>query len=167
MSVFGYLRDRRFDGYLRRRLPHELDRLVDAAVAAYRSGSTETRQAMTNDLGPRVAGVLSAYGERMAAMAVRTRSAEPLRRGLVAMGVAEEHLDDSRTNLIVLGAVNHSAKTIGTDLATIIDDVAADLPARVLGTFRTFDSRSERDKSLQAMGLGTQGVGDSFRYVPA
>jgi hypothetical protein len=119
---------------------------------------------MADEMDSDIAEVLSAYGERMAAMAVRQRSAEPLRRGLVAMGLADALLKDSRVNLIVLAAVNHSATTIGTELSRMIEEVAPDLPESASAKFRAFTKRSERDKSLQSMGLGAQGAGESFRY---
>jgi hypothetical protein len=165
MTIVRRLRDREFNGYLRRRIPHPLDDVVDEVVAAYRDGSPETRREMESDLTERVAGVLSVYGERMAAVAVRSRSPEPLRRGLVGMGMADAALDDDRMNLIVLAAVHHSAETIGTDLATVIDDVADELPESALERFRAFTRRPERSKSLHAMGLGTMGAGDTFRYT--
>jgi hypothetical protein len=139
--------------------------VVDSAIAAYRSAPKAAQKAIGDKLDLDIGGVLSVYGERMAAIAVRTRSSDPLRRGLVAMGLAEGHLEDFRDNLIVLAAVNHSAITIGTELSRLLDDVAADLPERALEGFRDFVRRPERDKSLQSMGLGIRGVGESFRYV--
>ncbi len=122
---------------------------------------------MIGELDQRAAGVLSVYGERMAAIAVRTRSPDPLRRGTVAMGMADGLLEDARANLIVLAAVNHSAIMIGTSLSRLIDEVADDLPEPAAAGFRAFANRSERDKSLQAMGLGTVGTEDRFRYTSA
>jgi len=74
-TSWSRFQDRRFNGYLGVRLPHELDGEVDAFVIAYMSRPEPL------DLGRRAAGVLSAYGQRMASVAVRTRAPEPLRRG--------------------------------------------------------------------------------------
>jgi hypothetical protein len=164
MNIAARLTGKQFNGYLRIRLPHELDVVVDQVVAAYRSATPAVRQAIVSDLHPRAAGVLSAYGERMAAIAVRSQSVEPLQRGLVAMGVADRRLEHYRTNLYVLAAVNHSAVAIGSDLPNVIDSIAPDLPEAALARFRRFTERSERDKSLQAFGLGVVGAGGTFRY---
>jgi hypothetical protein len=94
MNITARLTGKQFNGYLRLRLPHELDDVVNQVVAAYRSATPAERQAIVSDMQPRAAGVLSAYGERMAAIAVRSQSVEPLQRGLVAMGMADR---DSRT----------------------------------------------------------------------
>lgn len=165
MSIASSLSDKQFSGYLRRQIPHELDGAVEKVVAAYRSGTHAAKQALLDDLNPRTAGVLSSYGERMAAVAVRARSDEPLRRGIVAVGMADGKLDDSRTNLVVLAAINHSAESVGTDLSRLINDLQSDLPPSALANLRAFVQRNERDKSLQAMGLATMGSGDSFRYT--
>jgi hypothetical protein len=164
MNITARLTGKQFNGYLRLRLPHELDDVVNQVVAAYRSATLAERQAIVSDMQPRAASVLSAYGERMAAIAVRSQSVEPLQRGLVAMGMAEGRLEDNRTNLYVLAAVNHSAVTIGSDLTTVIDGIASELPEAALAGFRRFTERSERDKSLQAFGLGVVGTGGTFKY---
>jgi hypothetical protein len=161
----GRLSDEQFNGYLSRRIPHELDDLVADVVMTYRGASPTRRREMIAGLDTHAAEVLSVYGERMAAVAVRARSAEALRRGIVAMGMAQARLDDRRTNAIVLAAVNHSATLIGTDLSSLLAETAAELPEQVLEAFRRFAGRADRDKSLQAMGLRTTGVADSFRYA--
>jgi hypothetical protein len=68
MTDLARLGDRRFNGYLRIRLPHELDSQVEAVVAAYVDSSEPDRRAMTNGINGRIASVLSAYGQRMASL---------------------------------------------------------------------------------------------------
>jgi hypothetical protein len=165
VCTIGSLRDRQFNGYLRRRIPHELDGAVDTVVEGYRVAAPRTRRAMLDQIDRPVAGVLSAYGERMAAIAVHTGSPEPLLRALIGMGMADAVLDDRRDNLIVLAAVNHAAASVGTDLDRLIEQVAGVLPESAVETLRAFAGRSERDKSLRAMALATDGSGDTFRFV--
>ena len=161
------LNNRDFNGYLRRRIPHDLDKTVEEFVQAFRSARPQGRQELISGLTPRAAGVLSSFGERMAAVAVRTRSIGYLRLGLVAVGLAEGRLDDPRTNLVVLAAIHHSATEIGSSLADLIDDVAVDLSGQAVATFRAFAQRDNYDKSLRVMGLGTAGQGEDFRYISA
>jgi hypothetical protein len=163
-SVFN---DRSFNGYLRRRIPHAQDDVVREFVREYLSASQAGRQAMTSRMSQQAAGVLGSFGERMGVVAVRTRSVEPLRLGLVAMGLAEGREDDPRANLYGLAVVNHSATELGTSLAALIDVVKSDLPPAALAAFTDFVGWKDRDKSLAAFGLGTAGQGDEFRYVPA
>ncbi|MEU5438734.1 hypothetical protein AB0G73_36110 [Streptomyces sp. NPDC020719] len=128
--ALALLNDKRLNGYLRVRLPHDLDGLVDAAVLEYTNSTPQARQALDNAVSPRAAGVLSAYGQRMAAIAVRTQSRTPLRHGLTAVAMAHGHLDDPRDNLFPLAALNHSATLLGDTLHQHITDLAHLLPPR-------------------------------------
>ncbi|MFF1680301.1 hypothetical protein [Streptomyces sp. NPDC058256] len=157
-------RDRRFNGYLRVKLPHDLDTEVRPVVTAYMNGSVPVRQKMINSMDGRTAGVLSAYGQRMASVAVRARSVEALRLGLVAVGLAEGRLDDPRDNLFVLAAVNDSASLIGTSLRELIADMEGFLPSAGLAGLQEFDQRKDRDKSIQAMGIRRMGTDQDFLY---
>jgi len=171
MGLMDQLAGKRFNGYLAVRLPHELDDVVTSAVTAYRRAAPAARRDASEAVRPRAAGVLSAYGQRMAAMAVRTGSKEPLRNALVAMGLAQSRLDDPRDNLIVLAAVNHAADSVAGSvdegaLAALIDELADVLPAAAAATFRGFAARPAPAKSLPAMGLRGWGAREDFRYVP-
>ncbi|MEV0734989.1 hypothetical protein AB0I51_03275 [Streptomyces sp. NPDC050549] len=158
MTSLSRFQDRRFNGYLGVRLPHALDAEVDVFVTAYMSSPKPL------DMGPRAAGVLSAYGRRMASVAVRTRSAEPLRRGLVAVGLAEAWLEDPRNNLYGLAALHDGASLIGTPFSGLITEVSRCLPPSGLAALRDFDGRQERAKSIEVMGIRRTGEGETFLY---
>ncbi|MFF3967867.1 hypothetical protein ACFYZI_40725 [Streptomyces griseorubiginosus] len=158
------LRDKRFNGYLRIRLPHELDTEVETIVAAYMQASTPVRQRMTDSIDGRTAGVFSAYGQRMASTAVRAQSVEPLKRGLVSVSLAEGRLNQPYDNLFVLAALNDAAIVIGSTLKTVLADVARVLPQTGLTAIQKFDQRQDRDKTLESMGLRTTGSGQTFLY---
>lgn len=168
MGAIRRLEGKQFNGYLGNRIPHELDDVVTPIVDAYWHGNAAARKGMLDELGPRSAGVLSAYGQRMATVAVRTQSTEPLLRGLVSMGMAApllEHLEGNQSNLIVLAAVNHAAETLGHDLNRLLDQIAPVLPDPALAHFRGFAGQDTHHKRLAAMGLRAVGTGDEFRYV--
>ncbi|MCX4852118.1 hypothetical protein [Streptomyces sp. NBC_00893] len=167
VTVPSMLEGKRFNGNLKIKLPHELDEIVESVVAGYMQATPSSRGGILGTVRTRAAGVLSAYGERMAAIGVRTGSQAPLCRALVAMGMADRSLEDSRNNLIVLAAVNHSAVMIESSLDQILAEVAQFLPSSALVKFQAFARREESDKSLWSMGLGVFGVGESFRYVSA
>ncbi|MFE5813124.1 hypothetical protein ACFQ6S_06915 [Streptomyces sp. NPDC056479] len=101
----------------------------------------------------------------MASVAVRTRSVDVLRRGIIAIALAEGHLDDPRDNLFVLAAANDSTTLIGTSLARVTDDAKGLLPPVGLAALQAFEQRHESDKSLKAMGIRTSGDGQGFLYV--
>ncbi|MFF4472905.1 hypothetical protein ACFYZ3_25470 [Streptomyces sp. NPDC001599] len=158
------LKDSRFDGYLRHPLPHERDAAVDAVITSYLKGTAPVRQRAIDDLGTRSASVLSVYGQRMASAAVRAGSVDTLRRGLVAVGMAQARLGDARENLYPLAALNDAAALLGTSLRTLITDVSDSLPSSVVDELRAFDQRQEQDKSLEGMGLRRLGSGQTLLY---
>jgi hypothetical protein len=159
------LLDRRFNGYRGILLPHELDDVVTAVVVGYQESSASARQEVLDRVPPGAAGVLSVFGERMAAMAVRTDSVVPLYRGIVGMGMAQRALEDPRDNLYALAAVRHASVRVRTTISRLVEDLREYLPEPAAELFSSFDGRAERDKSLAAMGLAACGSGDGFRYV--
>ncbi|WOT40585.1 hypothetical protein [Streptomyces coeruleorubidus] len=159
------LRDRRFNGYLRVKLPHVLDTEVEAIVTAYMTGSPSVRDAIVGDVHGRPAEVLSAYGQRMASVAVRTGGIDALRRGVVAIGLAEGRLDDPRNNLFVLAAVNDSASLLGTTLQAVIDDVKGLLPPAGVAGLQQFALYADSEKSIEAYGIRRCGSGQDFFYA--
>ncbi|MFH9888020.1 hypothetical protein ACH4OQ_38250 [Streptomyces luteogriseus] len=159
------LRDRRFNGYLGVRLPHALDAEVEAIVTAYMTASPSVRNTMVNEVHGRAAGVLSAYGQRMASVAVRTGDIDALRRGVVATGLAEGRLDDPRNNLFVLAAVNDSASLLGTTLQAVIDDVKGLLPPAGVAGLQQFVHYEDSEKSIEAFHIRRCGSGQDFLYA--
>ncbi|WP_433063590.1 hypothetical protein [Dactylosporangium sp. CS-033363] len=164
MTVAARLNDRQFRGHRVRRIPHPLDDVIIAVIASYRTASPSERQAMADELNGVALGALCTFPERSAAVAVRTQSVEPLRQGLAGLGMVAGRLSDPHAHLYPLAAVNHAADLLGTDLATIIGAMARELSEAASTQFRLFVSRNDRDKSLKAFGLQTQGEGDTFRY---
>ncbi|MFB6560287.1 hypothetical protein ACFCYH_15605 [Streptomyces sp. NPDC056400] len=161
------LDDRRFNGYLKIRLPHELDSVVDSFIDAYQSATRKGRQELVGSVSPRAAAVLSSFGQRMAAQAVRSGSEKPLERAVVAIAIAEQRLLDPRENLIVLAAMNHSAELLNSSLPQIVARMAGTIPPRITAGLEEFCQRDEHDKSLKSMGLGASGSGGTFLYVSA
>ncbi|MFD7246845.1 hypothetical protein ACFV6Y_33445 [Streptomyces massasporeus] len=159
------LRDRRFNGYLRVKLPHALDAEVEAVVTAYMTGTPSARDTIVSAVDGRVAGVFSAYGQRMASMAVRTGDIDALRRGVVATGLAEGRLEDPRDNLFVLAAVNDSASLLGTTLLAVIDDVKGLLPPAGVAGLQQFARYEDSQKSIETYHIRRCGSGQDFLYT--
>ncbi|MGW4116869.1 hypothetical protein ACWEFJ_38850 [Actinosynnema sp. NPDC004786] len=164
MATVRHLLDRRFNGYIGIKLPHELDDLVESVVVGYLDATAAARQEILDAVRPRAAGVLCVFGQRMATMAVRTDSTVPLYRGIVGMGMAERTLDEPRNSLFVLATVHHSATTLGTTITRLATDMRRYLPEPAYENFLAFDQRTEKNKSLRAFGLAACGSGDEFRY---
>ena len=153
----------RFNGYLRRPIPDESDELVERVVQAYRQESPASRRERLSGLSRSEAEVLNVYAERMAVAAVRMRAIEPIRLGLIALGMAGAL--DFRENLMVLSLLNHSAEMLGASYDGLVEEVARVVPPRALERLQAFGRRPARDKEIRAMGYGTEGAGAGFRYV--
>ena len=158
------LNDKQFSGHRTRRIPHPLDNVIAAVVNDYRSARPSQRQAMLQDVTAGPAAILCGFAERLAAVAVRTHTVVPLHQALVAVGMAVEALDDYRDHLYPLVAVQHSAALLGTSYTALVGSVADELTPWALAQLRAFDARDDRDRSLQAFGLRTEGDADEFRY---
>jgi hypothetical protein len=164
MTIAARLNDRQLNGHRARRIPHPLDDVLAEVIAAYRAATPREQGALVGELNSVGIGALCTFSERLAAVAVRAESVEPLREGLIGLGMVAALLDDPHDHLYSLAAVNHSANLLGTDLAAVIDSVANELPGAALDQFRAFARRVDRHKSLEAFGLRASGHGDTFRY---
>ncbi|WP_216901028.1 hypothetical protein [Nocardia alni] len=166
MSVLGPLLSKRFRDYtvVDKRIPDERDMVVTGIIDAYRAGTPTARTEIRDELGPRTAASLNCYGQRMASLARRSQSPEPLERAVIAVGLAVPLLEDYRNSLFVLAAINHAAEALGTDLSHLIEPFAPIIPDRGMAALRAFAGREENDKSLRAFGIRILGDGADFRY---
>jgi len=164
VSIVARINDRRLSGQRLRRIPHPYDEDVLAVIEAYRQANAVERQVMLDELGRGGISVLNGFADRLAAIAVRIRSVEPLRQGLVALGMVADLLNDWRDHLFGLAVIKHSAGLLGTSLSTLIDSVADEVPPTAVARFRAFDARADQHKTLSAFNRRTEGSGDQFRY---
>lgn len=158
------LNGKKFYGYLKVKLPHELDAIVESVVSDFMKAPGEARATTLEKITLDSAAVLCSYGERMAAIAVRTQSREPLERGVVAIGMSSKRLEDPREILYPLAALNHASITIGTSLEQIANRTSKLLPPEANSVIQRFIQRKDGDKSLPSMGLCVTGEGSTFRY---
>src|ERR1700750_3377130 len=110
------------EAYYRSRIPCPDDERIARVVRAF-SESSPGRQAVFREAtdGMR-AGLLLVFSERVAALAVRLQSAEPIVQGLVAASLAQE--GDPREALAVPALHRRSAELLGVDGGRIFDEAA-------------------------------------------
>ncbi len=148
-------------GYRTWPLPHERDkeigRLVDHLGRRGFHGSGET-------LDEQHGRVLREFAERMASLAVRRRSPEDLRLGLLALALAASVSRDIRDEIVVMAPLWRSAEILGLD--PVSEFTAAGEAVDGLGgqQLLSFAARSPRDRSLQAMGYIESSDEGGFRY---
>src|SRR4051795_841424 len=101
------------EGYYRSRIPCPEDERVAKVVRAF-SESSPGRQAVFREAVDGVrAGLLLVFSERMAALAVRMESAQPIVQGLIAASLAQE--GDPREALAVPALHRRSAEILDID----------------------------------------------------
>src|SRR3954462_4532468 len=101
------------EGYYRSRIPCPEDERVARVVRAF-SESSPGRQAVFREAVDGVrAGLLLVFSERMAALAVRMESAQPVVQGLIAASLAQE--GDPREALAVPALHRRSAEPLGVE----------------------------------------------------
>ena len=138
----------RYDGYLDQPIPNGTDDDVRAVVEAYLEADPDTRTALLDHASEEAASILEIFAERQAVDAVRGASPEPIRLGLVALGLAI-HGGDYRETLMGLAKLDHSA---------LLPEPARDL-------IDGFLASDDRDVSLKGMGYAPHGAGPNFNYV--
>lgn len=79
--------------------------------------------------------------------------------------MAAGRLEDDRDGLYPMAALCHASTVIGSSPEKDAESVAGLLPPPANAVISRFLKRSERDKSLAAMGLRAAGEGADFRYV--
>lgn len=165
MADYARLSDKRFDGYLKKPIPHALDDVVARFIDELTTMSKEGREAVREHVDLSGAQVLNVYAERMAVAAVRLRAQNLLDRALIAIATAGAV--DYRENLMVLALIDHSAGLLGTTLEQVILRVADYLPSVALDRMQKYCEREPSERAIRRMGYAAQGHGSEFRYVRA
>ena len=150
------------EGYYRSRIPCPEDERVARVVRAF-SESSPGRQAVFREAVDGVrAGLLLVFSERMAALAVRMESAQPIVQGLIAASLAQE--GDPREALAVPALHRRSAEILDVDTGRLFDEAAGrtDL-TRDRGPLQW----GEAQMSLGDVGYEEADDGEGFRYERA
>ncbi|HWK30429.1 MAG TPA: hypothetical protein VNS09_27935 [Solirubrobacter sp.] len=150
------------DGYYRSRIPCADDERVARVMRAF-SESSPGRQAVFREAvdGTR-AGLLLVFSERMAALAVRMESAQPIVQGLVAASLAQE--GDPREALAVPALHRRSAEILGADTLRLFDEAAG--RTDLSGAHWLRDVR-DAEESPEDVGYEEADDGEGFRYERA
>ena len=124
----------------------------------------EERETFAASLNDRQRAALGRYGHRAATLALRERSEQRLRTGLLASAFAEPEDFDGRETMVGIALHHHAASKLGLDPAAVFDDVAGFAPAHVAELFRSFGRRE--DVTLKAFGWSERSTpeGPEFRF---
>jgi hypothetical protein len=150
----------RGDGYYRSRIPSAYDSRIGRVIAGFTAASPVVQAAFRESLDADRADLLRVWSERLAALAVRLDSSEPLVQGLVGLSVAQE--DGGSEAMLVAPLHRRSAEKLGLDPERIFDAAAGrtDLAgARWLREVRDLQERPED------AGYVEDADADGFRYL--
>jgi hypothetical protein len=153
----------RSKGYGLRPIPCDLDDEIGTLVDTFANATASERKTLTDAFGPEQAFGLMAYAERMAILAVRNRSPDLLKNGLLAL-VLEGFKLDARENIMRLALLDHSALKIGMNPEQLFEEAARSATGEAIQHLREFAGRSVEDKSIESMGYSEETTADGFGY---
>ncbi len=148
--------------YYQQPIPSEVDEGINNILASLSTSDLAGRELIADGVAGDEARVLGLFAERMASLAVRENSIEPVKQGLLAL-LLYARTEDPRDVLLVLSLLHDAViKTSGTpksifaEASSIIGDA---------GYLNDFLNRSNEDKSIDAMGYKESKNEEGFLYV--
>jgi hypothetical protein len=150
-------------GYGPRPIPDPIDDLVSDLLTFYSRCSDDEASEMTGRLKQHHAFVLTGFAERMASVAVRDRNETVLEKGINALAIASE-LTSVKDSLLLLPLFADACCRLELDCQGLFDKLAEKGSPTFRRELQGFLSRSERDRSLAAMGYEASKDEDGFRY---
>ena len=161
-SLLALLKSALDSGYYKQSIPSDIDlklrELISNIISLQRNDIESIIERVSGDN----ARVLGLFAERMASLAVRQNSIEPVKDGLLAL-LIYSRTEDPRDVLLVLSLLHDAAiKTAGAAQA-VFSDVSSIIGGADL--LNDFLSRSDEDKSIDAMGYEESKNEEGFLYV--
>lgn len=150
----------RSEGYYERPIPCAADSRIGRAVKAFTAAAPIWQASFRDAIDLDRADLLCAWSERMAALAVRLDSAQPLVLGLVALSVADEAADGEA--MLVAPLHRRSAEKLGADPFRLFDEAAGQTD---LAGARWLREARDSDDQLEDTGYVEDEDGDGFRYL--
>jgi hypothetical protein len=138
----------------------QITRMCGVLAAA----SAEQRASFRASLSAHEATVLGRYGRRAATLAVRERSPERLRSGLVAEAIATPAHNDGRDVMVGLALHHHVARQLGVPPVELFDAAAPLAEPEIADLFRGFGRR--QDVTLAAFGWQELPTPHGLSFVP-
>ncbi|MGH8176856.1 MAG: hypothetical protein ACREV5_11400 [Steroidobacter sp.] len=143
-------------GYGKQPLPSQRDHEIRGLVE-----NTPPAAVLDAISADRHAATLRVFAERATALAVRHDDQQLLRIGLTALGLAGLQ---SRDSVLILALYYDAAKRLQIDVRWLFGAVGNILGEPAATSLTDFLNRSDRDKSLEAMGYKTAGDKAGFCY---
>ena len=150
----------RGERYYEQRIPCADDSRIGRVLKAFSAAPPIWQAAFREAIDLDRADLLCAWSERMAALAVRLDSPQPLVLGLVALSLADEAADGEA--LLVAPLHRRSAEKLAADPVRLFDEAAG--RTDLAGARWLRDARDSADE-LEDTGYVEDEDGDGFRYL--
>lgn len=144
-------------------MPSELDAEVIALIGRFTNSTGQQRAALDALVADTHSFGLLIFAERMAALAVREKSAERVRVGLLAIAI-ENFRWDLREDIMVMSLLYDSAVKIGADADATFRSMYEHAPPRVAQELENFIERPAELKRIAVMGYHEVDDAAGFRY---
>ncbi len=155
--------EERFSGYGTAGIPDERDSEVNAVLDEVMSKNRPGMRAFRNGLGDTGRSVLTTFAERMASLSVRQQNVDVAKRALLALALAWPR-GDRRESLMSLAVVDDALRRLLGSSDEVLADVAAAVGGGASNAVASWISRSEKARSIDAMGFSAVEAADGFRY---
>jgi hypothetical protein len=152
------------NGYGKRDIPCKLDDLMAALLDELVASDPLERRRVIKDADEMLARVAFVFAERMASLAVRRGSAVDAFRGILALAAFQGSTNDPRDALLILPLLYDAELRLGRDPRADFERTRAYVDARAVEWLERFSTRSERDRSIEAMGYRVGADAGGFRY---
>jgi hypothetical protein len=146
--------------YYASRIPSPYDSQIGRGVRAFSEASPGRQAALREAVDDERAGLLVAWSERMAAIAVRLDSDRPLVLGLVGLTLAAEA--DGGEAYLAAPLHRRSAEKLGSDADRLFDEAAG--ATDLMGARWLRDAR-EMEEQPEDSGYVEDSDEDGFRYL--
>ena len=150
------------ESYYRSRIPCPDDERIARAVRAFSEASPGRQAVFREAMDGMRSGLLLVFSERVAALAVRLQSGEPIVQGLVAASLAQE--GDPREALAVPALFRRSAEKLGLDTGRLFDEAAGRTD---LSGGRWLRDVRDAEDAPEDVGYEEADDGEGFRYERA
>lgn len=149
-------------GYYESRIPSPADSEIARAIRAFSEADPHDQTAFRASLDADRAGLLQAWSERIATLAVRLDSASPLVLGLVGLALAAA--EDEREAALVAPLHRRSAEKLDADAGGVFDDAATFSDPEGAAWL---EEMRDSDEQPEDAGYVEDADADGFRYQRA
>lgn len=161
-SLLALLRLALESAYYQQPISCELDDEIGDILVELSTYNQKDIELITDNVSSDDGRVLGLFAERMASLAVRQNSLEPIRRGLFAL-LIYSRTEDPRDVLLVLSLLHDAIIKVGDIPKTIFNETGALFGGSAF--LSDFLDRSEEDKSIDSMGYEESKNEEGFLYV--